>query len=71
MEFGNSSIKYLPTMIANVDLLLQCTVMSMLKTIAKVQLHILDYFLSKLFPSNILINCDISKNFTLEANEWT
>ena len=71
MEFDKSGIKYLPTMIANDNLLLQCTVMSMLKTIAKVQLHILDYFLSKLFPSNILINCDISKNFTLETNERT
>ena len=71
VEFGNSSIEYLLTMIANVNLLMECTVMLMLKTIAKVQLHILDYFLSKLFPSNILINCDISKNFTLEANEWT
>ena len=61
MEFGNSGIKYLPTMIANVNLLLKCTVMSMLKTIAKVQLHILDYFLSKLSPINILINCELVK----------
>ena len=45
VEFGNSSIEYLLTMIANVNLLMECTVMLMLKTIAKVELHIIDHVL--------------------------